>query len=317
MHSKLSVEQLVDRVMAELEKRIAPSPSTSPTISSQLQPKSPSQSPSQSPSPSQPSEDRESVGDPVESSNVEEAFSGLRTSHVPNPKWEEGMSELIASTPARIGVWRAGTRPLTRELLHFRCDHAAAVDSIYGSVSQSLLDEYGLFTVESCFVNTENYLKRPDMGRVITNEGVRAILEHCQRKPQVQIVVSDGLSANAVNANFADVYPSLLDSLGELGLSTGTPFFVRGGRVAVMDPIGDLLEPEVLVLLIGERPGLVSSKSMSAYMCYRPRAGTIESSRTVLSNIHAGGTAPVEAGAHMGTIVRKMLEQRTSGVHLE
>ncbi|SDX08776.1 ethanolamine ammonia-lyase subunit EutC [Paenibacillus sp. CF384] len=302
MHSKLSVDQLVDRVMAELEKRIASSPSPSPT-----------------PSRSLPSEERESSGGSVEGSTeaVEEAFGGIRMSHVPSSKWEEGVSELIASTPARIGVWRAGTRPLTREWLHFRCDHAAAVDSIYGSVSQKLLDEYKLFTVETCFVNTENYLKRPDMGRIITEKGVRVILERCERRPQVQIVISDGLSANAVTANLADVYPSLLDSLSGVGLSTGTPFFVRGGRVAVMDHIGDLLEPEVLVLLIGERPGLVSSKSMSAYMCYRPRAGTVESSRTVLSNIHAGGTAPVEAGAHMGTIVRKMIEQRTSGVHLE
>jgi ethanolamine ammonia-lyase small subunit len=238
-------------------------------------------------------------------------------SSVPHPKWEEGMGELLASTPARLGVWRAGTRPLTKALLRFRCDHAAAIDSVYGEVDPSLLEAFDLFTVETRFGNTENYLKRPDMGRIITDEGVDLIRSKCRMKPQVQIVISDGLSANAVDANLRDIYPALLDSLRSYGLTAGTSFFVRGGRVAVMDHIGEILQPEVLVLLIGERPGLVSSSSMSAYMCYRPRKGTVESDRTVISNIHRGGTPPVEAGAYIGSVLKKMIEQQTSGVNLE
>lgn len=235
---------------------------------------------------------------------------------IPNPAWEEGMGELISSTPARIGVWRAGTRPLTKEVLKFRCDHAAAIDSVYGEVEPSLLEEFGLFTVHTRFGSTENYLKRPDMGRIVAEEGVQLIRSRCKPRPQVQVVVSDGLSANAVDANLRDVYPSLLDSLAAYGLECGTSFFVRGGRVAVMDHIGELLQPETLVLLIGERPGLVSSRSLSAYMCYRPRKGTVESDRTVISNIHRGGTPPLEAGAYIGSLLKKMLEQRASGVHL-
>jgi len=291
------LEQLVDLVMAELEKRVAASgqdaaAGRSAPILNELAPNEP---------------DSLSEADRTDAA----------VPHVPNPKWEEGLQELLASTPARIGVWRAGTRPLTSEMLRFRCDHAAAVDSIYGQVDQTLLDEFDLFTVETRYGNTENYLKRPDMGRIVSESGAATIRERCSAKPQVQIVVSDGLSANAVDANLQDVYPALLDSLQAYGLTTGVPFFVRGGRVAVMDHIGDLLEPDVVVLLIGERPGLVSSQSMSAYMCYRPRKGTVESDRTVISNIHHGGTPPVEAGAHIGTIVHKMLVQRTSGVHLE
>lgn|GEM_PF-65527 len=244
------------------------------------------------------------------------ASAGTRRIAVPNPKWPEGLKELVESTPARIGVWRAGTRPLTSAMLKLRIDHAAAVDSVYGEVSQQLLDEFSLFTVETFYENTENYLKRPDKGRIITDEGVALIRQRCKMKPQVQIVVSDGLSANAVEANLRDVYPALLDSLRSYGLTWGTPFFVKGGRVAVMDHIGELLQPEVLVLLIGERPGLVSSESMSAYMCYRPRKGIVESDRTVISNIHKGGTPPVEAGAHIGTMLKTMLEQKASGVKL-
>lgn len=240
----------------------------------------------------------------------------VRTAQVPNPKWQEGLEELLDSTPARIGVWRTGVRPLTKTMLQLRRDHAAAVDAVYGEVSQSLLDEFSLFTVETQYDNTENYLKRPDMGRILNEDGVRLLQERCQKRPQVQIVVSDGLSASAVDANLRDVLPSLMDSLKSYGLTWGTPFFVKGGRVASMDHIGELLQPEVLVLLIGERPGLVTAHSMSAYMCYRPRKGMVESERTVISNIHRQGTSPIEAGAHIGTILSKMLEQKASGVKL-
>ncbi|WP_256760885.1 ethanolamine ammonia-lyase subunit EutC [Cohnella sp. WQ 127256] len=236
--------------------------------------------------------------------------------NVPTPRSTEMLQELRDATPARIGVWRTGTRPLTKEMLRFRCDHASAVDTVYGEVRSELLEKYELFQIETQYENTENYLKRPDMGRLLTDESAKRILKHCKKGAQVQIVVSDGLSANAVEHNLADVYPALLDSLQALGLKAGTPIFVKGGRVASMDHIGEVLQPDVLVMLIGERPGLVSSSSMSAYMCYRPRKGMLESNRTVLSNIHHGGTPPVEAGAHIGTIVQKMLEQKTSGVKL-
>ncbi|MCP3772663.1 ethanolamine ammonia-lyase subunit EutC [Paenibacillus sp. MZ04-78.2] len=325
----ISLDRLVDQVMAELEKKLgagtvglpgekdAPaSKGTADAVDSRQTKEDTGSSTvggSQEHARQFPAMDNDSLAEEPGALGfgVEAAY------HVPNPKWAEGMDELLASTPARIGVWRAGTRPLTREMLKFRCDHAAAVDSIYGEVNQAVLDEFGMLTVETRYGNTENYLKRPDMGRIVTDEGVELIRKKCVMKPQVQVVVSDGLSANAVDANLRDVYPSLLDSLEAYGLKAGTPFFVRGGRVAVMDQIGELLQPEVLVLLIGERPGLVSSKSMSAYMCFRPRQGTVESDRTVVSNIHRGGTPPVEAGAHIGTILKKMIEQQASGVRLE
>src|SRR6478752_5448937 len=164
-------------------------------------------------------------------------------------------------TPARIGVGRTGTRPLTKDVLSFRTDHAAAVDSVYGAVS-------------------------------------------------------DGLSAKAIEENISDVYPALIDSLQSYRLCIGTSFFVKGGRVACMDEIGEIIKPKALVLLIGERPGLVSAESMSAYMCYEPSKGKKESDRMVISNIHKRGTPPIEAAAHIGTMIDKMIKQQTSGVHL-
>ncbi|MNN38122.1 Ethanolamine ammonia-lyase light chain [compost metagenome] len=129
-------------------------------------------------------------------------------------------------------------------------------------------------------------------------------------------MVSDGLSANAIETNLRDVYPALLDSLQVEGLAAGTPFFVPNGRVGCMNAIGDILHPEVIVLLIGERPGLITSHSMSAYLCYQPRSGMTDSERMVVSNIHQGGTPPVEAGAHLGSLIARMLEQKISGVGL-
>jgi ethanolamine ammonia-lyase small subunit len=297
---------LVDKVVAELQKKLGEMAKTAPgnkadgTTVSQNDGKTAEK-------PSASAGHQEQLAVPAEPE---------RTAHVPNPKWRDGMQELLDSTPARIGVWRTGVRPLTKTMLQLRRDHAAAVDAVYGEVGQALLDEFSLFTVETQYDNTENYLKRPDMGRILTDEGVRMLQERCQNKPQVQIVVSDGLSASAVDANLRDVLPSLTDSLKSYGLTCGTPFFVKGGRVASMDHIGEILQPEVLVLLIGERPGLVTAHSMSAYMCYRPRKGMVESERTVISNIHRQGTSPIEAGAHIGTILSKMLEQKASGVKL-
>lgn len=226
------------------------------------------------------------------------------------------MEELIGSTPARIGVGRAGTRPLTSTLLTLRLDHAAAVDAVYGEVRSELLDELKLFSVQTMCRDKETYLKRPDLGRRLTPESEAQVLAACKARPQVQIVVSDGLSAAAIEANIQDVYPALLDSLRNYKLTWGTSFFVKNGRVACMDHIGSLLAPEVLVMFIGERPGLASPQSMSAYLCYRPRIGTVESDRNVLSNIHRKGTQPIEAGAHIGTLVHAMLEQGTSGMKL-
>lgn len=286
----IELDQLVDKVMAELERKLLLQEQEGQSDSADQQPQ--------------------------KEQWLFEETQPARTSNIPAPKWKEGLEELLASTPGRIGVWRSGTRPLTKTMLQLRVDHAAAVDAVYGEVGEALLKEFGLFTVETTHENTETYLKRPDLGRIITEQGVTMIKQSCKHQPQVQIVVSDGLSASAVDANLRDVYPALMDSLASYRLTVGTPFFVKGGRVASMDHIGEILQPEVLVLLIGERPGLVTANSMSAYMCYRPRRGTVESNRTVISNIHRGGTPPIEAGAHIGGVLKKMLEQKASGVKL-
>ncbi|WP_281974675.1 ethanolamine ammonia-lyase subunit EutC [Halobacillus litoralis] len=229
---------------------------------------------------------------------------------------DEDLKELKSKTPARIGVGRAGVRPKTDTWLRFRYDHAAAVDAVYGNVDRSLLESLDLFVVNTKVTDQETYIRRPDYGRKLSEESKEVIREKCRKNPVVQIIVSDGLSSKAIDENLEDVYLSLQQSLESLGLDVGTPFFIEKGRVAAMDEVGEELQPEVIVYLIGERPGLISAESVSAYLCYQPRLGTIESQRQVVSNIHRGGIPPVEAGAYLGGVIEKILDYEASGVEL-
>jgi ethanolamine ammonia-lyase small subunit len=259
-----------------------------------------------------------SVGEKVSTNQKESSTkAAIDPSYgIENPLNPEELKDLVSKTPARIGVGRAGLRPKTNTWLKFRFDHAAAVDAVYGDVQENLLTRLELFKVNTLVNDKETYIRRPDLGRKLSEEAKQMIKEKCRKSPTVQIIVSDGLSSSAVDENAEDVFLSLQQSLQSLGLDTGTPFYIEKGRVAVMDDVGELLQPKVVVLLIGERPGLVSAESLSAYLCYMPKKGTIEADRMVISNIHKGGIPPVEAGAYLGTVIQKVLKYEASGVSL-
>lgn len=237
-------------------------------------------------------------------------------SAVDEEKKEAYLAELRKKTPARIAVGRAGTRPKTTTWLQFRFDHAAAVDAVYGEVPPEILDRLNFFQVHSKVLDKEEYIRRPDLGRRLSDDSITTVKERCKHAPSVQIVASNGLSAKALEENLEDVYLSLEQSLNNLNIEMGTTFYVDKGRVALMDEIGEILQPDVVIILIGERPGLVSAESLSAYICYKPRIGTIEADRMVVSNIHKGGLPPVEAGAYLGTVIQKILKYEASGVSL-
>jgi ethanolamine ammonia-lyase small subunit len=117
--------------------------------------------------------------------------------------------------------------------------------------------------------------------------------------------------------NYEEILPPLLKGLESAGFDVGTPFFLRYGRVKAQDEIGELLQAEANLILIGERPGLGQSESLSCYCVYKPTKDTVESDRMVISNIHKGGTPPVEAAAVIVDLTRKMLEQKASGLNLK
>lgn len=174
----------------------------------------------------------------------------------------------------------------------------------------------GLLELQSEIDNKDQYLTRPDMGRRLNQASLQLLKTRCKQRPQVQVVVSDGLSTDAVTANFDEILPPLLKGLESAGLDVGTPFFVRYGRVKVEDQVGETLGAQVVILLVGERPGLGQSESLSCYMVYAPNAATVEADRTCLSNIHRGGTPPVEAAAVIVDLAKRMLEKKASGMAL-
>ena len=238
---------------------------------------------------------------------------------VDHPVNDYALPELIKSTTARIGVGRSGPRYKTSSLLLFQGDHAVTQDALYRDVDQHLLDEFELFTVQTrVSEGKEEYLLRPDLGRSLSEEAKRVIAERCVKSPNIQIVVGDGLSAAAIEANLRSIFPVMSQGFQAAGLVMGTPFHVQYCRVGVMNDIGDLLHPDVLVLLIGERPGLGRAESMSAYMGFRPHSGQNDADRDVVCNIFEnGGTNPLEAGAFIVQLAQKMIQQQTSGVKLK
>jgi ethanolamine ammonia-lyase small subunit len=238
---------------------------------------------------------------------------------VDHPRDPEALKSLMASTTARIGVGRAGPRYRTASLLLFQADHAVTQDALYRDVDQKLLDDLGLFTVQTKITGgKQEYLLRPDLGRQLNDEGRRLVQEKCTKSPNIQLVVGDGLSAAAVEANVREMFPVLKQGAQAAGLTLGTPFFIKYCRVGVLNDIGDLLKPDVVILLIGERPGLGRAESLSAYMAYRPKAGDSDADRDVVCNIfNGGGTNPLEGAAFAVQIAQKMIKYQASGVKLK
>lgn len=236
---------------------------------------------------------------------------------VPEPHNLEGLLKIKESTPARIGVWRAGPRYKTETLLRFRADHAAAMDAVFTDVSEEFIERLNLFSVKTMCGSKDEFLTRPDLGRKFDEENLEIIKKNCVKNPQVQIYISDGLSSTAIEANAEDTLETMLQGLKAYGIKVGTPFFVKYGRVPAMDQISEATGAEVTCVLIGERPGLVTAESMSVYMAYRAEVNMPEARRTVVSNIHKGGTPAVEAGAHIADIIRLMLEKKASGIDLK
>lgn len=242
----------------------------------------------------------------------------IRTQYlVKNPEHGEEYAELKANAPCRLGIGKAGARYNTLPQLEFRAAHSAAQDAVFNDVDAEFVEKMGLWTVQTQCDSKDTYLTRPDLGRKLSPEAVETIKAKCKKNPTVQIYVADGLSSAAVAANIGDLLPAILQGLESYKIDVGTPFFVKYGRVGVMDEISELTGATVTCTLIGERPGLITAESMSAYIAYKATVGMPEARRTVVSNIHRAGTIPAEAGAHIAEIIKIMLDKKASGTDLK
>lgn len=224
---------------------------------------------------------------------------------------------LKENTNARICVGRAGTGYRTENYLRYLADHAAAMDAVWTEVDDSLFDDSEFFKAETKAETKEQYIKRPDLGRTFSSEELKRMKEHCIPNPDIQILIADGLSAYAIEENALDAYEILRDGLTDAGYKLGTPIYIRHGRVAVMDYISEVIHPKVTILLIGERPGLVTNRSMSCYIAYEANSQKPESQRTVVSNIYSDGTPPLEAAAQIVTLTGVIMREKKSGAALK
>lgn len=235
---------------------------------------------------------------------------------IPDPEDPEAIARMKKRTTARIGVGRSGPRLNTRTMLTLRADHAAARDAVFKDVDPALIERLGLMTVTTQCDCKDTYVTRPDLGRKLSEEAADAIRKNCTAAPDVQIFAADGLSSTAIESNLERILPVLTDGLTAKGLKVGTPFYLRFGRVASEDQVSEVLGAKVVCVLIGERPGLATAESMSAYIVYNAYVGMPESKRTVVSNIHRNGLTAVEAGAYIVEVIGQILEKKASGVDL-
>ena len=238
---------------------------------------------------------------------------------VENAKDPDSFRRLKQKTPARLGLGKAGPRYKTLSMLRFRADHAAAQDAVFSQIPEDFAEKHGLLALQTRCENKDMYLTRPDLGRCFDEENQKKLRQAIPDPPRVQLVIGDGLSSAAILANAMDCMAAIRDGLKLKGIELGKPVFVRYCRVGAGDAVGDVTGCELVCVLVGERPGLVTDKSMSAYITYRPRTGVSESARTVVSNIHAQGTPAVEAGAFVADLIDTILKRKVSGVglHLE
>jgi ethanolamine ammonia-lyase small subunit len=233
------------------------------------------------------------------------------------------LRDLRQLTPARVGLGRAGASLPTQVLLEFTLDHARARDAVHAyfdvSAVISGLDGLGLETlaVSSCAIDRKDYLRRPDLGRKLDPLSQDLLAGRPRRICDCAVVVGDGLSPAAVNSHAVELVRSLLPRLASAGIDVGAAVVAGGARVALGDEIGALLDARMIVMLIGERPGLSAPDSLGAYLTFAPKPGLTDADRNCVSNIHGAGLGYDEASFKIAWLIREGLARRISGVALK
>ena len=238
------------------------------------------------------------------------------------------LEELIAATPAVHGFQTAGPRPADEVSRRVRWHQAVGRQAVRTPLDAAKLAGLGpLRTLDTQAATPAEHLASPARG-ALPGAGIDSLAPEPHR---VQILVSDGLSAAAVHANVPEIVPLLREGLASRGISVGVPILARHGRVKLAEPVAERLAAEVVVHLLGERPGgdARASRSLSAYLLYRlpddvrPAAAAASGNRdirheyTVISNIYDGGLAPVEAAATIVETVTETLTHQAAGNRLE
>src|ERR1700722_8873254 len=233
------------------------------------------------------------------------------------------LRDLRSLTPARVGLGRAGVSMPTKALLEFTLDHARARDAVHAAFDVSAimrgLKDLGVEAcdVASCARDRKDYLRRPDLGRMLDPASQRLLTDQTGGSRQLVIVIGDWLSPAAVNAHAIEGLRSLVPRLAADGIEIGHAVVASGARVALGDEIGAILGARMIVMLIGERPGLSAPDSLGAYLTFAPQIGLTDEKRNCVSNIHGSGLGYDEAGFRIAWLIREGLARGASGVALK
>ena len=240
----------------------------------------------------------------------------------PEAGWPEIVRRVRVRTPARLLAGRVGAAYRTPTQLDLRRAHAAARDAVreelnlerdFGAV---FIEQWKLFEVSTQATDKQEYLLRPDLGRCFSEAARTELSQRCSRCPDLQIAIGDGLSVAAVSKQVPALLDLLYQQATERRWTIGQSFAIRHCRVGILNEIGSLLAPQVVVLLIGERPGLATSDSLSAYLAYRPIRSHTDADRNLISNIHDRGVSAHEAALRIIKLAARMRTQGTGGYQL-
>ncbi|MBO9565029.1 MAG: ethanolamine ammonia-lyase subunit EutC [Niastella sp.] len=244
---------------------------------------------------------------------------------IPGTVSSDPWASLKAFTPARIALGRTGTAIPLQEVLQFRMAHAHARDAVYSLLNTDTLIaqlqslQLPVNLLHSQAADRHEYLQRPDKGRKLDIDSINLLtsLAGSSTQQSVSIVLADGLSATAINNNALPLLEILLPMLQQAAIPLAPLSIVQQARVAIGDEIGSLLKAELVVVLIGERPGLSSPDSLGVYLTYRPQPGLTDEARNCISNIRPEGLSYQAAATKLFYLIRESFRLRLSGVLLK
>jgi len=233
-------------------------------------------------------------------------------------------------TDARIALGRSGVSLPTSAQLEFQLTHARARDAVHlvldakaltARLCDSLVDSARCVTLSSAAGNRDTYLQRPDLGRRL-DAASRSVLQELRQNQaaagyDLALVIADGLSALAIEQNAQPFLETLMPKLAPESWTLAPIAIVRQGRVAVGDEVGEIFNAKVVVILIGERPGLSSPDSMGLYLTWGPRVGLTDESRNCISNVRPAGLSYEEAAFKLHYLLSQARRRQLSGIRLK
>lgn len=233
---------------------------------------------------------------------------------IDEPLKREELLAMKKFTPARTLTGRVGVRDKTLTMFRKNANLAAMVDAVWKPLNREYAGSFGYPMLKSLPESKEEYLMRPDLGRRLDEKSMEYVRTKLKKNPDVQIVLGEGQSNDALEQGMGELLPALLQGLDAEHIDYGTPVFVEYTRIGIGDLIAQEVGAKAACVVLGERPGLLTWRSLGCYITYDPKVDVLESKRTCVSNIQDdGGTPPAEAGAYIAGLIKRILDEKKSG----